>query len=375
MTTTDDVRLLGGAATTTVISSVVDELNDAGIMVPRGGKQEVIRHTGAPSGDSGAKFKLIIAEATVDSFAGGNINLEFTGIPDGVSVTLDAWVATLDEATEVDEKMPDVTPDLTGENTDESTYDQVSINSPGTMNARVDADDDTAQVLIGENAFMFPTPAEEDAATEMVAVLGGTLDPSERDAVIVQGYITTEIDEEDLPIDMVIQVSAEVGPIGRAKPTATGAGSEKGVPRFASDKTTPVTVIESTSDQTELKIPFATYAGPGGFDTGIAVSNMSSGSNAQPGAIHFAFYMGGNKTEYSTSAGSPGSGLNSSGMLEPGGTYAVLLSQLLAAAGETGAFNGYVIIMTDFTAADGNVFISDFQTFSSTGTVRPPAPE
>ena len=173
----------------------------------------------------------------------------------------------------------------------------------------------------------------------------------------------------------MIEVSVEVGPIGRAKPTATGAGSYAGVPRFASDKTTPVTVIETTSDQTELKIPFATYAGPGAFDTGIAVSNMASGSNAQPGALHFTFYMGGEETEYSTRAGSPGSGLNSSGMLEPGGTYSVLLSQLLEAAGETGAFNGFVVIMTDFTRADGNVFISDFQTFSSTGTVRVPAPE
>ena len=314
---------------------------------------------------------MIIAEATVDSFEGGTINLEFTGIPDDVSITLDAWVATLDEATGVDGKNPDTTLNLTATDAEDLdlTYDQVSINSPGSMTAKVDADDNTAAIVIAANMFTFPDTRADEADDHMVT--GGMLDPTERDAIIVQGYITDEIDDDDLPLDMAIQLSAELGPLGRAKPTATGAGSFAGVPRFASDKTTPVTVIESTSDQTELKVPFATYGGPGSFDTGIAVSNMSGGSNAQPGAIHFAFYMGGGATEYSTTAGSPGSGLNSSGMLEPGGTYSVLLSQLLDAAGGT-TFTGYVVIMTDFTDADGNVFISDFDKFSSTGTVRAP---
>ena len=139
VTTSDDVRLLGGATSTKVISAVVDELNDAGVMIPRGGKLEVIRHNGEPSGDSSEKFKLIVAEATLDSFEDAQLNLQFTGIPDGVSITLDAWVATLEEATGVDDKKPDTElPDTDvaspAQRFDDS-YDQVSINSPGTMTA------------------------------------------------------------------------------------------------------------------------------------------------------------------------------------------------------------------------------------------------
>ena len=71
----------------------------------------MIRHTGEPSGDSGTdKFKVIVAEATLDSFEGAQLDLKFTGIPDGVKITLDAWVATLDEANEVDDKKPDLDP-------------------------------------------------------------------------------------------------------------------------------------------------------------------------------------------------------------------------------------------------------------------------
>ena len=95
---------------------------------------------------------------------------------------------------------------------------------------------------------------------------------------------------------------------------------------------------------------------------------MSSGSNAQPGAIMLDLYVGGTKMSYTTSASSPGVGLNAAGMLEPGNTWSVLLSQVFP--GNPG--NGYLIITTDFTSGDANVFISDFATFSVTGTVRPP---
>ena len=54
------------------------------------------------------------------------------------------------------------------------------------------------------------------------------------------------------------------------------------------------------------------------------------------------------------------------GMLEPGSTWAVLLSQVFPGA----PGNGYLIITTDFTDGDANVFISDFAGFSVTGTVR-----
>ena len=67
VTSTGDIRLLGGANTVTVINSVVDELTDAGIEVVKG--LTLIRHTGLLDDDSkddapANQFKLLIMENT-----------------------------------------------------------------------------------------------------------------------------------------------------------------------------------------------------------------------------------------------------------------------------------------------------------------------
>ena len=93
VTATGDVRLLGGANTVTVMNSIVDELDDDGIDVAE--TLTLIRHTGDPEGET--KFKLLIMENTVRSFTGAQINLEFSGIPDDVEVTIDAWAATAED--------------------------------------------------------------------------------------------------------------------------------------------------------------------------------------------------------------------------------------------------------------------------------------
>ena len=181
---------------------------------------------------------------------------------------------------------------------------------------------------------------------------------STRNVVVVQGTIEGTDDDDLLPIDLTVDVTVDLGPTGDEEDTE--------IPRFESDPTTAVTVIESSPSRTTLKAPFVTNDGT--FETGVAVSNMSSGGNAQPGAIMLDLYVGGTKMSYKTSASSPGSGLNANGMLEPGGTWSVLLSQVFP--GNPG--NGYLTITTDFTGGDANVFISDFAGFSVTGTVRPP---
>ena len=96
VTTTGKIRLLGGANTVTVMNSVVDELTDEGIDVADKGLT-LVRHTGKLDGRFQSplanKFKLLIMENTVRSFDDAQINLEFSGIPDDVEVTIDAWVA------------------------------------------------------------------------------------------------------------------------------------------------------------------------------------------------------------------------------------------------------------------------------------------
>ena len=202
-----------------------------------------------------------------------------------------------------------------------------------------------------------------DTAAIAAVVRGGILDSGAVDVVVVTGMIKGADAAKLLPIDLAIDVAVDLGPTGDDNELDT-----KGVPFFESDRTTPLTVIESTSSQTKLAAPFAIADTLSGFDTGIAVANMSSGGNAQAGVIKFDFNPadGGGTMTHTTTASSAGSRyLNAAGMLEPGGTYSVLLSELFPNAG-----TGNLTITTNFTSGDANLYISDFATFSATGSIR-----
>ena len=357
VTGTGDVRLLGGANTVTVMNSIVDELTDAGVDVAT--TLTLIRHTGDP--EEATKFKLLIKENTVRSFDGAQINLEFSGIPDGVEVTIDAWAATAEDLAgdgakgkdfKVDQTLTDV--DNTVVNTgdplvDDRTNAQLSINKVGTLEAFITAEDNKASVLTEQLMLLDITDAvddEDNVINEMHT--GGMLTPGV-DVIIVLGSIDGADDDDLLPLNLDIQVTADVGPIGVAKPK--GVDQSPSIPRFATDKTTAVTVIESTSAQTVMKVAYVVSEGM--VDTGIAVSNMTED---EAGAVHFAFYMNGQKLEHSTS------------MLAPQTTMTILLSELLRAAEHTGSyFRGYMTITADFTEADAGVFISDFAGFTAGG--------
>ena len=141
-------------------------------------------------------------------------------------------------------------------------------------------------------------------------------------------------------------MTVDVGPIGDDDD-----GAE--IPRFASDKTTAVTVIDSTSAQITMNVAYVLSGGE--YDTGIAVSNMTED---QAGAVHFSFFMNGQELKYSTPA-----------MLAPQSTMTFLLSELLTAAEHTGSFSGYLTITADFTKGNGVAYISDFTAFTSASPV------
>ena len=72
----------------------------------------------------------------------------------------------------------------------------------------------------------------------------------------------------------------------------------------------------------------------------------------------------------------PGLGLSADGTLAAGGTWTVLLSEMLTAAGQTGDFVGYIFIQTNFLLAHGAATISDFRTYSLAAPIHvlpPPA--
>ena len=205
-------------------------------------------------------------------------------------------------------------------------------------------------MLMGSHIYTDDQMTERVEGDTTTALTHGatTLSDSAIDVVIVRGVLNYKDDAAMmalLPLSLDIQATVDVGPIQSGSTDTT-------VPRFASDETTAMTVIESTSAQTVLLAPYVLYTGlPLNFDTGIAVSNTTSD---QAGVVHFAFYMDGQEMEYSTSS-----------MMAPQSTMSMLLSELLMAAGHTGAFTGYMTITTDFTGGAGAVFISDFAGFTS----------
>ena len=162
-----DVRLLGGGGQFPVINSIIDPLSDDDAEAD---EATLIRHTGNPDGRDNM-FKLAITEPTVDAFEGANINLEFSGIPDGATVTVDAWVATKEKYD--DEDVNTATLRAADSTTDPATMevadnDQVSVNKPGQMEGPVTAEENEVIVLIGDNTFDL-TPDNSDDTND-----GGT---------------------------------------------------------------------------------------------------------------------------------------------------------------------------------------------------------
>ena len=92
----------------TVINTVVDELNDEDVTtVFEVGDKDVdhkltlLRHTGEVAAGKSAKFVLKITENTVDSFDGAELVVHFSGIPEGFSIALDAWVSDTEREPEL----------------------------------------------------------------------------------------------------------------------------------------------------------------------------------------------------------------------------------------------------------------------------------
>ena len=344
VSTDGDVLLLAGSVTdVVVIRSIVDALTDDGVDVHQ--KVTLLRHNGEAK-DKKSQFVLVLSEATTDAFRGGTeLELEFSGIPDDedVSITLDAWVAEEDDF-EANVKIDTEFGGLV------VTNNQLGFGSREDQerDAKVTAESDVATVILPlMTRAVFNLDLTENDIDDPMDYMGGLLSDA-TDVVVIRGTISGLDDDEKLPLgDLEIQVTADVGPTGKVSST--------GIPRFSADPTAPVTIIEAAPDRNMMTFTLAISNGT--FDTGIAVINTGK----LTGLINFTFYnMDGTEIEHTTSASSPGLGLNTAGMLAPGGTYLVLLSEMLSSA-----FTGYFEVTTDFTGAEGSGYISDFEGFSS----------
>jgi hypothetical protein len=134
------------------------------------------------------------------------------------------------------------------------------------------------------------------------------------------------------------------------------------VPRYQANlqPSTPVTVVVFPPSNTTLLLSFG-FVGPG-YNTGLAISNTTTdpfgptggGAAASSGTVSFLLVKNDGTTKtYTTTTGSPGSGLTGAGIVASGSTYVVNLSEILSAAQFGTTFTGYVFMTANFTHGHG----------------------
>ncbi len=217
-------------------------------------------------------------------------------------------------------------------------------------------------------------------------------------------YVSTDTDADPVNIEFLeipVTVTADSGRVPYsavqftytvslapiANPYKDGVPGTLPAPRFAAVETAAATLATITGSSTTLLIPYG-YASTtaGDFNTAMAIANTTedpgttilgfTGATKNGGPVTFYLFPV-NATlpmfTYKTVAGSPGSGLDASGLIPAGGTYSVFLSQIFPLAtpadGSTATignvFQGYVMIQTGFTNAHGIFVISNFTTLTA----------
>ena len=126
-----------------------------------------------------------------------------------------------------------------------------------------------------------------------------------------------------------------------------------------------VTVFNIRPAQCEVLFPVVTVypATPmrNAWETAISVTNPAFMEEMASGGLTFTFYpMGAEPVVYETEPGSPGSGLEADGTLAPGGTYQVLISQILSSTGWGDSFQGHVHLLADYTDCTGLGWVTDW---------------
>jgi hypothetical protein len=165
-----------------------------------------------------------------------------------------------------------------------------------------------------------------------------------------------------------ITVVADLAPVGAVLNASDRPSAANGYPVFAAAPTASVTAYNIIAARTSMLVPYVVSDGT--FDTGITIANTtadpwsgSGGAVAGSGTLTFYLYprtATGAGTMVSLTTGAtvtPGVGLGTDGTLASGGTYSVLLSEVLTAAGQSGSFTGYVFITSNFILGHGTSFV------------------
>jgi len=267
-----------------------------------------------------------------------------------------------------------------------------NISFPGTANTDstgvfqtalvTEASDGTAATVAASGNTV--TVTSTSTSLKVYYQLVTTSDPTKIETLTVNPTITYT---GTLPVpSATITWTATFSPIGIGLTSAGAVPSPAFIPRYQAAEVGPGTLIGPPTgvNNSVLLFPYATTATAIGYYTGISIANTTwdpgvalpspiTGAIQQAGTITFYFYQAQSGTtapksySYTTSASSPGSGLDATGKLPAGSTYVVLSSDLQKAAAMPADFTGYMIVVTNFANAHGQYFVSDFKTFSNGG--------
>jgi hypothetical protein len=199
------------------------------------------------------------------------------------------------------------------------------------------------------------------AASPVLTVLfPGNVDPNNVDVLWVT-CTKVAVGSSTLPLPSTsITAQVYLGPVGSSS-FANGLTTGQ-IPRYQQllVPSTPLTVVVFPPSNTTLLVSFA-FVGTG-YNTGLSLANTTvdpftptaGGLPASSGTVTFLMVNNnGTSKSYTTTTGSPGSGLTGAGVVASGSTYVVNLSEILTAANFGSSFTGYIFISANFIGAHG----------------------
>ena len=309
---TDDFIRIDGPSSATVINGIK-------VGVEAKAKAVTVRTRGTDAG--GKMVSLTLKESFKGAFMTGNmVTVDFSGIPEGATL---AAMVTSNPVADADAEPAVV---------------------PAALPSAI-----ASKVKDGSTTVTLMAPAD-DSITDAAA-------PS---SVTLELILTANPGDDEAEISF---------PLDRASvmAKATFTDMQGGDDNFADAFTDYVTVFNIRPAQCTMLFPVVTVlpdATPFAYETAISITNPAYTDEPASGGLTFAFYgMGSPPVEatYDTAEDmNTGIGLEDDGTLLPGGTYQVLVSQILAATEWGASFQGHVHVTADYTNCAGLGWVTDF---------------
>jgi hypothetical protein len=314
-TGSDDFIRIDGSSVATVVSEIklgVTTEATAGTVRTRG------------TSSTGIMATLTIEEGFDGAFMNDDdLEIEVRGIPNGATVTISAPdFATGDPAATGGPPVP--------------VEDDPSVMVDGSPLTGETGENETATLMLG-GAMLDPqrtAPDKFDLTLTLTADPDGDMDDLSFPLDVGSITVRVTFKETDTDFDEAFTASMAVFNIRPAQCTMLF----------------PVVTVMPMAD--------GSY-----WNTAISITNPGYGEETADGGLTLTFYgVGIEPVEYMTSPTTPGTGLEADGTLAAGGTYQVMVSQILAESGWGETFQGHVHVTADYTGCTGLGWVTDFAT-------------